>query len=52
LYGLDWGTAVYSKFVAYNIYGDSLNSPISNPTILMTNPDAPINLVENYSLKT
>lgn len=52
LYGLQWGTEVYAKVVAYNIYGDSVDSDISNPTILMTNPDAPVLLTENTSLRS
>ncbi len=47
MYGLTWGNKIYAKVVAYNIYGYSEDSPISNPTVLITNPDAPINLKEN-----
>jgi len=39
LYGLTWGDKVYAKVIAHNSYGDSLESDLSNPTILMTNPD-------------
>lgn len=52
LYGLNWGDKVYAKVIAHNSYGDSEESPISNPTVLMTNPEAPINLIENTSLRT
>lgn len=52
LYGLNWGDKIYAKIIAHNSYGDSPESPLSNPTVLMTNPDQPINLVENTNLRT
>ena len=38
--------------VAYNLYGDSDASSLSNPTTLMTNPDPPVDLAENTSLRS
>ena len=52
VYGLNWGDSVYAKVVAYNVYGPSNDSPLSNPTVLMTNPDPPINLIENTALRS
>jgi hypothetical protein len=52
LYGYQWGQQVHAKIVAYNVYGDSADSDISNPTTLMTNPDAPVSLAENTSLRS
>jgi len=52
LYGLQWGEKVYAKIIAYNIYGESVFSPLSNPTTLMYNPDPPVSLTENTSLRS
>lgn len=52
LYGKQWGTSVYASVVAVNIYGASVNSPLSSPTVLMTNPDPPLSLTENTSLRS
>lgn len=52
LYGLTWGDSVYAKVVAHNVYGDSQESALSNPTLLMTTADAPINLQELTSLRS
>ena len=52
LYGLYWGQEVYAKIVSFNLYGISQESLISNPTILMRNPDAPVDLTENTSLRS
>jgi len=52
LYGLSWGSSVYAKVVAFNTYGYSNESPLSSPTVLMTNPDEPINLIENTNLRS
>jgi hypothetical protein len=52
LYDLDWGEEVFAKLVAYNIYGNSALSALSNPTVLMANPDAPITLQNILSLRS
>lgn len=52
LYGLAWGEEVYAKIVAYNIYGNSAESVLSNPTVLMADSDVPINLQENIALRS
>jgi hypothetical protein len=43
-FSLDWGSSVYVTIVAYNFYGDSLTSEPGNGAIIITYPDAPINL--------
>mgnify|MGYP002636778377 CR=1 FL=1 len=43
---LDWGSSVYVIVVATNIVGDSLPSSEGNGAVIVTVPDAPIN-VEN-----
>jgi hypothetical protein len=35
--------------IAKNIYGNSVESDEGNGAIIVTTPDAPINLVEDYS---
>lgn len=52
LYGYQWGQQVHSKIIAYNIYGDSVESDLSNPTTLMTNPNEPVSFIENTNLRS
>jgi hypothetical protein len=49
---LEWGSSVYSKIVAYNLYGSSLESSAGNGAVITTTPDAPISLAENTLLRT
>jgi hypothetical protein len=46
-FNLQWGDAIYAYVVATNVYGDSAASPAGNGALLITSPDAPINLVED-----
>lgn len=48
-FNLPWGSMIYVKIIAYNIYGDSAESVIGNGAVILTNPDAPLNLIEVYS---
>jgi hypothetical protein len=50
-FNLAWGSSVYAKVLAYNDYGDSIESDDGNGAILVTEPDAPVNLVENILLR-
>lgn len=52
LYGLPWGASIHAKLIAYNIYGDSVMSDVGNGAIIITNPDAPVNLAEVYASRT
>jgi hypothetical protein len=45
-YLLPWGSNVYAKVIAYNDYGDSLVSDPGSEAIILTIPDAPVNLAE------
>ena len=45
-FNLAWGTQVYAKVIATNIYGDSDTSPVGAGANLVTNPDPPVNLQE------
>jgi hypothetical protein len=49
---LQWGSNIYAKVIAYNLYGDSLLSEAGNEAIILTIPDAPINLAETVSART
>jgi hypothetical protein len=51
-FSLAWGSSVYSKVVAKNIYGSSLESSAGNGAVITTTPDSPINLAEDTSLRT
>jgi hypothetical protein len=51
-YSLEWGTSVYAKVIAINVYGNSLESAEGNGAVITTTPDAPINLAENVALRT
>ena len=43
-FDLPWGSEINAYIVAYNIYGDSVDSAIGNGAKIVTYPDAPINL--------
>ena len=45
-YSLEWGSSVFAKVIAVNIYGNSIESTDGNGAVITTSPDAPINLAE------
>ena len=47
-----WGASIYVKIIAVNYYGESAPSALGNGGILMTNPDSPILVAENVSLRS
>lgn len=49
---MPWGTEVYAKLIATNVYGDSGLSLAGNGGTIVRVPDKPINLAENYSDRT
>jgi len=49
---LPWGSSVTAKITTYNTYGYSEESPAGNGAIILTYPDAPINLVETVAART
>lgn len=51
-YSYDWGSGIYAKVLAINIYGESAISESGNGAIIITTPDVPINLAEDYSQRT
>jgi hypothetical protein len=46
-----WGSSIYAKVVAINLYGESVASEPGNGAIILTFPDVPLNTAENYSLR-
>lgn len=51
-FDLTWGSDVYAKITATNLYGDSFVSLIGNGGTIVTIPNKPINLIENYPDRT
>ena len=51
-FNLTWGSSVFAKVSVINSYGFSQESVEGNGAIITTNPDAPTNLIEIYSLRT
>ena len=51
-FSLEWGADVYAKVTAINIYGVSTESDAGNGATIITNPDAPTTLAEDYSQRT
>jgi hypothetical protein len=47
-YSLEWGTSIFVKVVALNVYGSSQKSLEGNGAVITTYPDAPLNLAEVY----
>jgi hypothetical protein len=46
-FSLPWGSSVYARVVATNIVGDSPFSVVGNGAIMLTIPDAPIDLADD-----
>jgi hypothetical protein len=51
-YSLEWGSSVYAKVIATNTYGNSIESLAGNDAMITTNPDAPINIIEDTVWRT
>jgi hypothetical protein len=51
-FSLPWGSSVWSKIIAYNFYGDSDISEPGNGAVIITYPDAPIDLTETVIART
>ncbi len=52
VYNLPWGSSVWAKVVAYNLYGNSVVSPAGNGAVILTLPDAPTTLAETVSQRS
>lgn len=51
-FSLEWGTSVYAKVIAYNFYGDSEVSAAGNGAVIITYPDAPLDVIEVVESRT
>ena len=49
---MKWGSSVYAKIIAINIYGSSIISNPGNGAIIITYADPPIDLIEVISERT
>lgn len=48
-YSLPWGSSVFAKVMATNVYGNSLYSEPGNDGVIVRIPDKPVNLLEDTS---
>lgn len=46
-FNLPWGSSVYAKLSAINLYGTSQESAAGNGAQILTNPDAPVSLAND-----
>lgn len=46
---MPYGSSIVVKLIAYNNYGDSEESDPGNGAVILTYPDAPVNVAEVYS---
>jgi hypothetical protein len=51
-FNLAWGSSVYAKVSAVNAYGTSAESSQGSGVIILTTPDAPIQLAGNSDATT
>jgi len=51
-FSLPWGSSIFAKIQAKNLYGLSGISSGGNGAIILTNPDAPLSLTEVMAAKT
>jgi hypothetical protein len=51
VYNLNWGSSVAATVVAFNAYGNSLNSTQGSGAVIITFPDAPTSLAENTATR-
>ena len=49
---MPWGASIFAKVVATNFYGSSAVSDPVNGAVILTIPDAPKGIIENYRLKS
>jgi hypothetical protein len=47
---IQWGSSIYARIVATNVYGSSKASDAGNGAVILTYPDAPTNLAVNSEI--
>lgn len=43
---MPWGSSVFARIIAINIYGQSAESPVGNGAIIIRAPDQPTSITE------
>jgi hypothetical protein len=51
-FSLAWGSTIYARVIAINVYGQSTVSSTGSGTIILTNPDSPTDLEEDRTITT
>jgi hypothetical protein len=51
-FSIVWGSSVWAKLSAINVYGESSMSSVGNGGIIITKPDAPLNILEDTAERT
>lgn len=51
-FNIVWGNSVWAKLSAINVYGESSMSSVGNGGIIITKPDAPLNILEDIAERT
>lgn len=51
-YSHPWGSSIWVKVIAYNFYGYSSESAVGNGAVILTYPDAPVDLTETVAERT
>ncbi len=49
---LPWGSSVYAKVIATNIFGNSMPSEAGFGAVIITKPDKPVDIKEKLSMRT
>ena len=45
-----WGSSIYAQLSAINVYGTSTTSAVGNGALILTFPDAPLNIANVPSI--
>ena len=51
-FNLQYGSNIHAKVLGYNQYGDSAMSQVGSQAVILTQPDAPINVIEVTAART
>ena len=49
-FSLPWGSSIFAKIIAVNNYGPSTASPVGNGAVILTIPDAPLNVANDAAV--
>jgi hypothetical protein len=51
-FALPWGSSIFAKVIAFNLYGNSLESDAGNGAVILTNPDTPVSIQEHVAARS